>query len=1345
MPIPLTPRWGASRVSAGAVATALGCSLLVPAAASAKPQVDAYDVLDQTTTAERQALAAAIELAEPDEIHVAAGVDLESADALDVIVTLRQPVATTAQALAQVDGTVLSKKDAKAAVKASQARFDDYAEKKGLAAGISGRYTESLNAVALTATGAEIATLLDSADVSGVYLNEVVTLDLPEETTDGPVTGGGTTFDEVAALHEAGITGDGIKVGVLDTGIDYHHPALADVYMGGYDAVDGDDDPMESTYADWQECGCVKKVNGSPYWTSHGTHVAGIIAGQDETFGGSAAWGVAPDAEIYAYRVLGPYGSGYTEDILEGMEHALADGMDVVNMSLGGSYNDHQSPLSIAANNLTLAGVTTVIAAGNDGAGGAQTLGSPGTSALAITVGANDSPLTLAATEATVGEATGDLRLLARTRDEASVTDLEGATYPLVDVGDGTWRGYSGKNPRGAVVLIERGAVTFTEMVTYAKQRGALGVIVSNNVADGHIAYYLGEDDAYVPSFSLSQADGVALRAALEAGAAEVVFGDIAEVTTEADKLASFSSRGPANGTTDIKPEVTAPGVSIMSSVPTWQIAPGEELDYSEAYARMSGTSMATPFVAGLVALMLEEDPTLAPADVKTRIMNTADDLADESGVFESGAGQVDPLQAVYGTLDAQVIDELWAEDGRGRSTAVDDVTGALSFGMVSATEGTTLTRTVEITNRGDSKQTYSISVDTTHGAGTADFGASGASVSVNDTVKVQAGTMRKVKVTLEVPAGAADGTYGGFVVIAQDGEEDVRLPFGYRVDTAEFADFRMLKPVMSTGDNTFDPALKFAVGVETPTRTVDLFVTDAATGEDIGYIGGIDATLMADGLVYGPFAWYGEYLPLTGDKDFPIGHKATTVEPGLHGLRVIGADDAGNTFEATSRFYVDNEAPVFTTSLDGQDVYEFANGQSSFGLSGSLVDGEVEAIRAAGIDVDQTDNVIQMFSTSITPYKAISPDESGAFEYDVPLFWSPVQSHRFLGVDAAGNVGALVQSMWFKDTQAYVEGQASTTTARPGETYTLSFTTHNASEFGSMTLQGYFNPRDTRIVDVVAQEAFAEYGVIAGELEITEMNANTSRFDVPITFDGDVEYTGDDLPLVDLVFEVPETVAAEYTSPLTISTYVKRTNGWGVSMQRYFDQVSVLPATGIAAGGFYAQGLLTDAGAPDDDLDHSAVGATATLTSIEGEVIELDIEADGSIFHRGVPLSEEDWTLTVSLPGHLTSHLPLALSKVGEDGELIGVTVTFAAALAAGDVNGDDVVDILDAIAIRDAAGTADRAADINLDGVVDAADLSYVELNWLVRNPTADTVPTPQAKHKGITLDQVLAAFAG
>ena len=189
-----------------------------------------------------------------------------------------------------------------------------------------------------------------------------------------------------------GYTGKGVKVGVIDTGIDYTHPVLIDAYKGGYDFVDNDDDPYETTPLDWEnDPSNPPEVNdrGNTYWTDHGTHVAGTIGARDA--GEYGVVGIAPEAEIYAYRVLGPYGNGYSSWVLGGIDRSVEDGMDVINLSLGSARNDPDYVTSVALNNAALAGVTPVVASGNSGPD-RWTLGSPGAAAFAITVGNSTGP-----------------------------------------------------------------------------------------------------------------------------------------------------------------------------------------------------------------------------------------------------------------------------------------------------------------------------------------------------------------------------------------------------------------------------------------------------------------------------------------------------------------------------------------------------------------------------------------------------------------------------------------------------------------------------------------------------------------------------------------------------------------------------------------------------------------------------------------------------------------------------------------------------------------------------------------------------------------------------------------
>ncbi len=192
------------------------------------------------------------------------------------------------------------------------------------------------------------------------------TLDWGVDDVDAEVVWGGV--ENAVDVVPGNIAGDGVKVAILDTGIDYTHPDLDDVYAGGYDYVDDDSDPKDGH--------------------GHGTHCAGIVAAEDN---GVGVIGVAPHASIYAVRVLNNQGSGSTSDIIAGIDWAIDNGIDVISMSLGGGSYD--SSFDAAVSRAFDAGVVVLAASGNDGKG---TISYPAKYDDAIAVGAIDSSHSLA-------------------------------------------------------------------------------------------------------------------------------------------------------------------------------------------------------------------------------------------------------------------------------------------------------------------------------------------------------------------------------------------------------------------------------------------------------------------------------------------------------------------------------------------------------------------------------------------------------------------------------------------------------------------------------------------------------------------------------------------------------------------------------------------------------------------------------------------------------------------------------------------------------------------------------------------------------------------------------------
>ncbi len=377
--------------------------------------------------------------------------------------------------------------------------------------------------------------------------------------------------------------------------------------------------------------------------------------------------GVAPRALLGDYNVFPGFGAGFvafggsafSHDIAAALEDALLDGMDVVNMSLGGAVQGPHDFLAEAVNNAVDAGLVVVVAAGNSGPT-PGTVESPGSAAKALTVGASTNPHYIGVPVTVTVEASSSTTFQAAVGEfdpfSTSVTDT---AYAIANPANGcsAISGVSGK-----IAVIGRGVCSFTTKVRNAEAAGAIGVVVVNNVAGDPIA--MGQDGTTpvpsIPAVMVSKADGGVIKASAGPTATMSIDGsNPAEVlSTNADILAGFSSRGPTPFTYLIKPDVTAPGVNVVSSI------------FDGKFAFFQGTSMATPHVAGSAALLIQLHPDWSPADVKSALVTTAKRPAWDhvngstaTGVMDRGGGRIDLAAASNPVLTfgpASVSFGLW-------------------------------------------------------------------------------------------------------------------------------------------------------------------------------------------------------------------------------------------------------------------------------------------------------------------------------------------------------------------------------------------------------------------------------------------------------------------------------------------------------------------------------------------------------------------------------------------------------------------------------------------------------------------------------------------------------------
>ena len=399
------------------------------------------------------------------------------------------------------------------------------------------------------------------------------------------------------------VTGKGVLVAVLDTGVDYMHPDLGGglgpeyKVVRGYDFVNDDNDPMDD--------------NG------HGTNVAGIVASNGNLKG------VAPDAKLLAYKVLDKSGLGNVSDVIAGIEEAIEDGADIMSMSFGFPSPSPFGffPLDLTINRAVTKGVIIVAAAGNEGPY-LRTINSPASHERVIAV----------------GDTLDESILEVRTLPENKVQVLESlpmkfsphtsVTGELAYAGLGYPENFSSANTSftGKISLIKRGILTFEEKVKNAFNAGAIGAIIFNKESGDFLGTLVNKSQ--IPAVSITDEEGEYLLDLLNASNEPVIVN-----LTIKESIWVRSSRGPAGSS--IKPDLVAPGCWINTTAKDGRYVGNKVIE---------GTSFSAPHVSGACALLLQLHPDWTPGMIKAALMNNAKDLG--YGVFEQGAGRVDVLKA---------------------------------------------------------------------------------------------------------------------------------------------------------------------------------------------------------------------------------------------------------------------------------------------------------------------------------------------------------------------------------------------------------------------------------------------------------------------------------------------------------------------------------------------------------------------------------------------------------------------------------------------------------------------------------------------------------------------------
>jgi minor extracellular serine protease Vpr len=407
-----------------------------------------------------------------------------------------------------------------------------------------------------------------------------------------------------------GIDGTGIKIAIIDTGIDFNHPDLLGwgpdgKVIGGYNFIQKDQLPLDN--------------NG------HGTQVAGVIAADGE------AIGVAPKAKILAYKVSEDGEGVSSELIVKAIEKAIEDGADIINISLG--VNKTNAKIDRAVDNALEKGIFVVVAAGNDGPE-LKTIGSPGRNFGAITVGATYNNLTssLVATLEVDGKPYTVIPMVGSPK-------LEPISEKIVFGGYGKIEDLEKIDVKNSILIVERGSDVEGELLYFsikegnAANAGAKALIVYNNESGiflGELIHEFIQPDykPQIPVVSIDRKEGLEIKESITNGNEASM-----HLFYNPDFVVHFSSRGPVSPFY-IKPEIVAPGAYINTT------------QNNAGYNFTSGTSYAAPHVSGAVALLLQKNPELHHHEIKSLLLTTVEPVSDAYGqefsIHDAGAGRLD-------------------------------------------------------------------------------------------------------------------------------------------------------------------------------------------------------------------------------------------------------------------------------------------------------------------------------------------------------------------------------------------------------------------------------------------------------------------------------------------------------------------------------------------------------------------------------------------------------------------------------------------------------------------------------------------------------------------------------
>lgn len=808
-------------------------------------------------------------------------------------------------------------------------------------------YANSFNGFAAELSDAQAAALRSDPSVVNVTKDEL----RAEDTSSTPaflglskagglwsmLSGNAGGNPIIAAGPNSGGAGEGVVVGIVDSGIWPENPSFSDRDAGGKlvyqqlpgwhgkcvpgEAFNASNCNKKLIAAQWFGAGFggeagVKDLFPYELWSArgasgHGSHTAGTAAGNfgvDAVVNGNSLGkvsGMAPRARIAVYKVCwgigGPPAGCFNSDSVAAIDQAVADGVDVINFSISGSTTSFLDPVEVAFLFAADAGVFVAASAGNSGptastvahnspwlttvAAGTHdrtylataTLGNAAAyTGVGLGAGVPSSPLILSTNAGLPGADANAVRLCFTAQDNL---DFVGASGPVLDPA----------KVAGKIVVCDRGANARVNKSLAVQEAGGVGMILTNTNANS-----LNADLHSVPTVHLAVADRPAILAygATVSPTARLSAGQQVQGALAPD-VASFSSRGPAlaGGGDILKPDIMAPGVDVLAAMSPIEV--GHDFDF------LSGTSMSSPHIAGIGALFKQKYPKWSPAAIKSALMTTASQTRNNAtpipgGAFDYGAGQVVPNSGANPGLvfDSGFNDWLAFLCGTGQLTAsycpsiaIDPSNlnyPSIAIGALAGAQSVTRT----VTNVGGAVETYSLSTT----------GLAGMTVTLPASFTINPGATKTFSITFTTNGAALNTYVQGAIVLTGSNGHVVRSPV-------------VIRPVALAAPTQVNGSYNVTFGYSGSFTATPrgLVAADKATGSvATGGVVDFPVTIPA-GTTYARFSLFNSEVSQPSDLDLEVRNSGGTL---------VGSSGGGTADEEVN--LLDPPAGVYTVRVVG-------------------------------------------------------------------------------------------------------------------------------------------------------------------------------------------------------------------------------------------------------------------------------------------------------------------------------------------------------------------------------------------------------------------------------------------